>query len=145
MKFAELHAGRVLELGACKVSAPDILEFARRYDPQPFHVDEVAARATRWQGLIASGFHTCSLAMRMVSDQILQGSESMGSPGLDYVKWPNPVRAGDDLHLQVHILEASVSKSGRVGIVRWQWQMRNQHGVAVLDLAATSLFSIAKA
>ena len=144
MKFAELHAGRVIDLGMAEVTAREIVEFASRYDPQPFHIDEAAARASRWHGLIASGFHTCSIAMGMVVEHILKDSESMGSPGLDYVKWPNPVRAGDTLRMQVHVLESSVSKSGRVGVIRWQWLMRNAQDAVVLDITATSLFSLAK-
>src|SRR5262245_30155594 len=142
MKFAELHADQILEVGACKVTAAEIIEFANRYDPQPFHIDAAAAQASRWRGLIASGWHTCSIAMRMVVDHVLKDSESMGSPGLEYLKWPNPVRAGDELRMRLHVLETSLSKSGRVGIVRWQWTLLNQNDAPVLDLIATSLFSL---
>src|SRR5262245_22569506 len=124
MKFAELCVGRILDLDPCTVTESDIIEFARRYDPQPFHTDVDAALGTRWQGLIASGFHTCSLAMRMVADHLLRESDSMGSPGLEYLRWPNPVRAGDVLHLRVEVLDTKISSSGRVGIVRWRWLMR---------------------
>jgi acyl dehydratase len=142
MRFAELHAGQVLEIGDYTVTEQDIIEFARQFDPQPFHVDKAAAQATRWQGLISSGFHTCSIAMRMVVDHILRDSESIGSPGLDYVKWPNPVRGGDRLRMRVHVLEARPSKSNRVGVVRWEWHMLNQHDQPVLEIAAVSLFAL---
>jgi len=142
MKFGELHADQVLEFGACEVTEAEITEFATRYDPQPFHIDTAAAQASRWRGLIASGWHTCSIAMRMMVDHVLSGSESMGSPGLEYLKWPNPVRAGDELRMRLHVLETSVSKSGRVGVVRWQWTLLNQNDAPVLDLIATSLFSL---
>jgi acyl dehydratase len=142
MRFRELHTGRVLELGAHLVTESEIVEFARRYDPQPFHVDRETAARSRWGGLIASGFQTCSLAMRMVAETILNGSESMGSPGLEYLKWPNPVRPGDRLAMRVEVLESSVSKSGRVGVVRWRWLMRSQSDEPVLVLVATSLFCL---
>jgi acyl dehydratase len=143
MKFAELQAGQVLEFGAYIVTEEEVTEFATRYDPQPFHIDAVAAQASRWRGLIASGWHTCSIAMRMVVDHVLAGSESMGSPGVDYLKWLKPVRVGDELRMRLHVLESSVSKSGRVGVVRWQWLLLNQHKAPVLELVATSLFSLA--
>lgn len=142
MKFAELQAGTTLEIGAHEVTEREILDFAQRYDPQPFHVDAEAARASRWQGLIASGFHTCALAMSLMVEHVLRDSESIGSPGLDYVKWPHPVRGGDTLRLRVNVLETTHSSSGRMGVVRWQWLLVNQNDRVVLDLAATSLFTL---
>ena len=82
MKFSDFREGLVLEFGSYTVSAAEIVEFATRYDPQPFHVDAAAAATTRWGGIIASGFHTCSMAMRLMVDNVLLGSESSGSPGL---------------------------------------------------------------
>ena len=142
MRFAELHPGQILEFGAEEVTEEQIVDYARRFDPQPFHVDIEAARASRWQGLIASGFHTCSIAMAMINAHILRGSESIGSPGLDYLKWPNPVRGGDRLRMRVTVLEVSRSKTGRMGVVRWQWLLLNQRDQIVLDLVATSLFGL---
>lgn len=142
MKFADLHAGQSLAFGAHEVSEAEIVEYATRFDPQPFHINADAARESRWQGLIASGFHTCAIAMRLVADHVLQGSESMGSPGLDYLKWPRPVRGGDRLRMRVEVLETSRSKSGRVGAVRWRWLLLNQADDIVLDLVVTSLFSL---
>ena len=95
MRFAELTAGRVIQLGPASLSEQEIIAFARAYDPQWFHTDPVRAAASEWQGLIASGWQTCGVAMRLVCDHILAGSESFGSPGLAYLKWENPVRAGD--------------------------------------------------
>jgi acyl dehydratase len=142
MRFAELHGGQELEFGSVMVDEHDIIEFATRYDPQPFHVDPVAAAASRWRGVIASGFHTCSIAMRMIVDHVLSGSESCGSPGIEYVRWPNPVCPGDQLRMRVHVLQADRSKSGRMGVVRWQWLLLNQTDQTVLDLVVTSLFSL---
>jgi acyl dehydratase len=142
MKYRDLYAGQALEFGAHAVTEDEIVEFGLRYDPQPFHVDKEAAARSRWGALIASGFQTCGIAMRMVAEHVLAGSESIGSPGLEYLKWPNPVRAGDRLRMRVQVLESSVSKSGRMGVVRWQWLMLNQRDDPVLDLACTSLFAL---
>ena len=142
MKYSELVAGRVITCNPYTLSEQEILEFARQFDPQPFHIDKEQALQTRWKGLIASGFHTCAIAMRMVAAEVLPGSGSMGSPGLDYVKWPHPVRPGDTLTLKVNILESKRSNSGNVGVIHWQWQLFNQDEIVVLDLAATSLFTL---
>lgn len=143
MKFAEIYPGQVIETGEYKVTEEEIVEFARKYDPQSFHIDKSAAEETRWGGLISSGFHTCSMGMRLVVDHILKDSESMGSPGLDYVKWIHPVRPGDRLRVKVRVVDVQPSKSGRVGVVRWEWHMFNQDDQPVMELAAVSLFTLA--
>jgi acyl dehydratase len=142
VKFSEFSVGQVITAGPHTVDESSIMEFAAQFDPQPFHADKAAAHAGHWHGLIASGFHTCSIAMRLVVDHILRDSESYASPGLEYVKWPAPVRPGDSLSLKVQVLEVRRSRSGDYGIVRWQWLMSNQRGDMVLDLVATSLFGI---
>ena len=143
MKFAEFHAGQVIEAGPYLVSEQEVLEFARAYDPQWFHTDPDAARQGPFQGLIASGWHTCGIAMRLLADVALKGSESFASPGLDYVKWKHPVRPGDQLSVRATVLETRRSKSqGKLGILRWRWQLFNAHGTEVLDLEATSLFDL---
>ena len=142
MKYAELTLGRVVTSGSYAVTEEEIIEFARHYDPQPFHVDKEQAARTRWNGLIASGFHTCAIAMRLFTTAVLLDSESIGSPGLDYVNWPHPVRPGDVLTLKATVVEARPSKSGKVGVVKMHWQLFNQNGAVVLDLSATSLFNL---
>lgn len=143
MKFAEFFAGQVIELGPHELSKQDILQFAVAYDPQWFHTDEAAADQGPFGGLIASGWHTCALAMRLAADGVLKGSESFASPGLAYIKWPHPVRPGDRLALRITVLDVRRSKSQPgLGIVRWRWQMFNQRQVEVLDLEATSLFKL---
>ena len=143
MRFAELTVGRVLECGPVSLSERDILDFARTYDPQWFHTDPGRAAAGPWQGLIASGWQTCCVAMRLVCDEILAGSESFGSPGLAYLRWESPVRAGDALRVAVEVLENRIAKSKpTLGILRWRWRMTNQRGEPVLDLEATSLFEL---
>jgi acyl dehydratase len=143
MKFAELQPGRRIEAGPTRVLATEIIDFARKFDNQWFHTDPMRAESGAWNGLIASGFHTCAIAMQMVAETILQGSESYASPGLAYVKWPHPVRPNDLLNLHVEVLEAKVSTSKPwLGVIRWRWQLVNQDAVVVLDLEATSLFNL---
>jgi acyl dehydratase len=142
MKFEDFSVDQVLEFGDHTVTESEILEFAEQYDPQPFHIDREFAARSRWGGLICSGFQTCGFAMRMVADHVLKGSESIGSPGLEYVKWPNPVRAGDQLRMRLHVHETRVSGSCRYGIVKWHWLMLNQLDQPVLDLVAVSMFEI---
>ncbi|WP_459615193.1 MaoC family dehydratase [Bordetella sp. 2513F-2] len=144
MKFAELREGMVIQGGPVVVTEQEILEFARKYDPQWFHTDVQRAQEGRWGGLIASGWHTCALAMRMAVDAILHDSESFGSPGLGEVRWRVPVRPGDTLRLEarVHAVRASSSRED-LGIVTWAWIVLNQHNEAVLELDATSLFDLA--
>ena len=143
MKWAEFHAGQVLEAGPHEVSEAELLTFARDWDPQWFHVDAEAARHGRFHGLIASGWHTCAIAMKLAVQRALAGSESFASPGLAYVKWPHPVRAGDRLVLRATVIEPRVSASRpTLGILRWRWQLHNQHGAEVLDLEANSLFDL---
>lgn len=143
MKFADLSTGRRIVLGPIEVEAPEIIGFASRYDDQWFHTDPEQAGQGPFGGLIASGWHTCALAMQLVSRGILAGSESYASPGLSYVRWPRPVRPGDRLTLEVLVLEARVSASRPwLGLIRWQWTMQNQCGEQVLDLEATSMFKI---
>ena len=142
MNFAEFHAGQVLTQGPVRVTEADIVAFAKAYDPQWFHTDPARADAGRWQGLIASGWHTCSIAMRLVCEGPLSGSESIGSPGLAYLKWPAPVRPGDELMLEANVLETRTSRSGRVGSLRWRWQLFNQRREEVLDTEVTSLFEL---
>lgn len=143
MRFAEITEGRRFTLGPVTVDEQEIIEFARQYDTQWFHTDPQEAAKGPFKGLIASGWHTCALAMQLVSRGILAGSESYASPGLTYVRWPAPVRPGDTLTLEVVVHESRVSETKRdLGIVRWQWTILNQRGEQVLDLEATSMFKL---
>jgi acyl dehydratase len=146
MTFDEFHPGQRLTYGPATISEAEILAFANAYDPQWFHADVERARAGRWKGLIASGWHTCSIAMRLVVDGALRGSESFGSPGLEYLKWLAPVRPGDALTVHAEVLDARRSeRNATLGVLRWRWQLVNEAGAAVLDLVATSLFDLAQA
>jgi len=143
MKFAEFQTGQVLDAGPYAVSEAEVLNFAQQWDPQWFHTNPEAAAQGPFEGLIASGWHTCGIAMRLAADAFLAGSESYASPGLAYVKWPHPVRPNDVLRLRVTVLERRVSqKNSSLGILRWRWQLRNAAETEVLDLEATSLFKL---
>lgn len=143
MRFAEFHPGQLIEAGPHELTAEEILAFARAYDPQWFHTDPVAAEAGRFGGLIASGWHTCGIAMRLVAEAALRGSESFASPGLQYVKWPHPVRPGDRLSLRAEVIEVRTARrQADLGILRWRWRLFNQRKIEVLDLEATSLFDL---
>lgn len=143
MRFADFHAGQEIVGGPRVVTEQDILAFAQSFDPQAFHLDAGVANAGPFNGLISSGWHTCSIAMRLVVDAALIGSESSGSPGLAYVRWPHPVRPGDALSLRATVLETRrSSRQPTLGILRWRWQLFNKERIEVLDLEATSFFDL---
>ena len=138
--FEDYAEGRVLEFGNTLVDRDELLEFAHRWDPQPFHTDPAAAAASVFGGLIASGFHTCAMMMRMLADHFLDPVSSLGSPGLDELRWRLPVRPGDRLRLKVTIVEArpSRSKPDR-GMVTSRLVMLNQDDAEVMTLTAMIL------
>lgn len=139
--FEDFTQGMEIELGQRHVTEKEIIAFATDFDPQPFHVDHAAAEQTIFKGVIASGWHTCSMMMRLVVDNLLKHSSSMGSPGLDSIRWIKPVRAGDTLSLtyQVKEVRASASKPDR-GIVISVWSVRNQHGDVVTTVEGMGMF-----
>ncbi|QXL84394.1 MaoC family dehydratase [Comamonas sp. NLF-1-9] len=141
MKFAEYEVGQVLHAGPASVSEEEILAFARQWDPQWFHTRPEAAASGPFNGLIASGWHTCCIAMRLAVDAFLADSESYVSPGLENIRWLQPVRPGDTLRLAITVADKRISKSG-LGVLRWDWALSNQEGREVLTLAATNLFRL---
>ena len=146
MKFADFRPEQTIVHGPAHITESEIIAFARAYDPQWFHTDPGRAANSRWQGLIASGWHSCAIAMRLAIEAALDDSESFGSPGLEYLKWLEPVRPGDALTLHAHVLDVRRSnKQPDLGILRWRWRLLNQRDVAVLELVATSLFDLARA
>ena len=143
MKFAEFHAGQRIEAGPYAVTEAQVQQFAEAHDPQWFHTDPAAAATGRFGGLIASGWHTCAIAMRLIANGALQGSESFASPGVAQVRWPHPVRPGDSLRLRATVTEARRSSTRpALGVVNWRWQLFKGQGSEVLDLRATSLFDL---
>lgn len=139
--FEDFFAGQEIDLGERFVSEEEIVAFARAYDPQPFHVDREAAGASIYGGVIASGWHTCSMMMRMVVDGLMCAASSMGSPGLDGVRWLRPVRAGDTLRVRylTTAVKASASKPER-GVVWSKWTATNQHGEEVCTIEGMGMF-----
>jgi len=143
MKFAQFHVGQVIEAGPYTITEAEILQFASAYDPQWFHTDPEAAREGPFGGLIASGWHTCGIAMRLVAEHVLRDSESFASPGVSDVRWPHPVRPGDFLSLRLTVNEVRRSaKRPELGIVQWSWRMRTQEDRTVLELEGTSMFNL---
>jgi acyl dehydratase len=137
--FEDYREGETIAFGDRTVTAEEIIAFAREYDPQSFHLSEEGGRATPYGGLIASGWHTAALTMRMLVDHVLT-RHGLGSPGLDELRWLAPVRPGDRLRWQVTVLEArrSRSKPDR-GIVRQRVEAFNQRGEQVLSWTAAGL------
>jgi acyl dehydratase len=139
--WEDLQPGQVLDLGCITPTREEIIAFATQFDPQPFHLDDEAAKASVFGGLCASGWHTCAMAMRLMVTNFLQTAASLGSPGLENVKWMKPVFPGDTLRLQHHILESRPMRSRPdVGLVRTHWEMFNQHGDQVLHMEGWGMF-----
>jgi acyl dehydratase len=139
--FEDFPPGDVRESPARAVTREQILAFAREFDPQPFHIDEAAAKTTIYGGLIASGWHTVAIYMRLMWEAFLKDTASLGSPGVDEVRWLKPVRPGDTLRARFTVLEAipSRSKPDR-GVVRSLSEVLNQHGEVVMTLRGLGLF-----
>jgi acyl dehydratase len=139
--YEDLVVGRVMEYGKHLVTREEVLRFATEFDPQPFHVDDEAAERSLFGGLSASGWHTCAMCMRMMCDAYLLDSTSLGSPGIDNIKWLSPVKPGDTLRVRMTVLEARPSKSRpTVGLVKSAWEVLNQHGQAVMTMEGWGLF-----
>ena len=132
--FEDHLPGSVQVMGSVKVTEEEIIAFAKRYDPQVFHIDPVGAKETMFGGLVASGWHTAALAMRMIVDHYLSHVASLGSPGVDELRWLKPVRPGNRLSLRVSILEArrSRTKTDR-GIVRSLVEVMDQEHEVVMS------------
>jgi acyl dehydratase len=138
--FEDYLPAAVYEYGYLTVTEAEILEFARRFDPQPMHTDPGFAATGPFGGLIASGWHTASMMMRLFADHYLSRVASLASPGIDELRWPAPVRPGDQLRLRAATVEArpSRSKPDR-GLVRTRGELINQDDRVVLDLVAMNL------
>jgi acyl dehydratase len=138
--YEDYAEGAVFEGGPISVDEAEVLAFARRYDPQPFHVDAVAATRSMYGGIIASGWHTAAMTMRVLVDGYLSSVASLGSPGVDELRWILPVRPGDTLRVRITVIEArrSRSKPDR-GIVRTLIETRNQRDELVFSMKAMNL------
>jgi acyl dehydratase len=137
LHFEDYAAGQVIDLGTYAVTAAEIREFASEFDPLPFHLDEAAARASLLGGLAASGWHVCSMLMRMIADSWLNKSASMGSNGVSEVKWLKPVFAGETLSGRVTIVSKRVSsRRPEMGIFECLFELFNQEGVKKTEMTA---------
>lgn len=139
--FDDFRAGEVFEFGDCLVEQADIVGFARQFDPQPFHIDAEAATRSVYGGLIASGWHTAALMMRMMVDHFIPPASSMGSAGMDELRWLKPVRPGDRLRVRLTVtaVKPSVSRPDR-GVVHQQVTVLNQRDEAVMTCHGTGMY-----
>ncbi|MCX7168844.1 MAG: MaoC family dehydratase, partial [Proteobacteria bacterium] len=140
--FEDYSPGAVYESGTITVSAEEIIDFGQQFDPQDFHTDLDAAAKSRFGGLIASGWHTCSMMMRLFCDHHLSKNASLSSPGVDVLRWLAPVRPGDNLQLRVTVVEVrrSVSKPDR-GLIKSGIEVLNQKREGVMTMTAMNLIT----
>ncbi|WP_454720634.1 MULTISPECIES: MaoC family dehydratase [Cupriavidus] len=139
--FEDFTVGSKRDLGSHLVTEEEILAFARQYDPQPFHIDKAAAQNSIYKGLISSGWMTCSIMMRLLVDSMTSKAASMGSPGVDEIRWLKPVYAGDTLSVALVVLDAraSTSKPDR-GVIHTQWEATNQRGELVCTVKGMGMY-----
>ena len=143
LSFEDMEIGTTFEVGQHTFTRDEIVAFAEQFDPQPFHVDDAAAAASPFGTLIASGWHTCSVMMGLLVRNAFAGSTSMGSPGIDEIRWLKPVRVGDTIRMTNSILDKRVSSSKPDrGIVSTQWEGINQHGETVIIVRSKGLFGL---
>jgi acyl dehydratase len=138
--FEDYVPGSTFEYGSITVSLEEIIEFAKRFDPQPIHIDPEAAKRGPFRGLIASGWHTASVMMRLLADHFISHVAGVASPGVDEIRWLIPVRPGDNLSIRVTVLETkrSRSKPDR-GVVHSLVEVLNQKGEIVMTLKPMSI------
>jgi acyl dehydratase len=139
--WEDYKVGEIIELGSRPITEAEVLAFARKYDPQPFHTDPEAARRSIFGGLIASGWHTCALLMRLSVDAARRDeAAATGSPGLDSCRWLKPVRPGDVLSGRTEVLETWPSRSKPIGFIRRRNDLVNQHGEVVVSVVGTTMY-----
>ena len=140
--FEDYVPGSIFEYGEVRVEEAEILEFARRFDPQDMHVDPEKAASGRFGGLIASGWHTGAMMMRLLADKFLPKNASLASPGIDELRWLQPVRPGDVLRIRVSVLEATRSRSRPDrGMVRTLIEVMNQRGEVTMSLKPMNIIA----
>ena len=139
--WEDFPVGNVREFGAMPVTRDAVIAFAQQFDPQPFHVDDDAAAAALFGRLSASGWHTCAMAMRMMCDDYLLESSSLGSPGIDNLRWTQPVYPGDTLSVRLTVLETRpMASRPSVGLVSSKWEVLNQQREVVLTMQGWGMF-----
>jgi acyl dehydratase len=141
--WEDFSVGRVMTLGSTLVTREATLAFARQFDPQPFHLDDAAAEASLFKRLSASGWHTCAMTMRLMCDGYMNDSASLGSPGIDELRWLKPVCPGDTISAEMTVLEARVMNSKpHVGLVLSRWRVFNQDGDDVMTMQGWGMFAL---
>lgn len=139
--WEDFPAGSIREFGAKAVTREAVLAFAAEFDPQPFHLDDEAAGASLFGRLSASGWHTAAMTMRMICDDHLLDAASLGSPGIDSLRWTRPVYPGDTLSVRLEVLEARpMGSRPEVGLVRQRWQVLNQQREEVMTMEGWGMF-----
>lgn len=139
-RFEDYVPGGIYEYGAITLDEADIIDFGRRWDPQSFHVNPQAAAEGPFHGLIASGWQTCAVMMRLFAEHYLSHTASLGAPGVDELRWLRPVRPGDELHLRVTVLDARRSRSQTDrGLVRTLAELRDPAGDPVFRCVVMNL------
>ncbi len=138
--FEDFRVGEKIHTKEKTLSAEEIIEFAELYDPQPFHIDEIAAAESPYGGIIASGFHTIGTSFRLFIDTGVIGTTGMGSPGMDSIRWVKPVRPGDTLRVEAEVIETRASRSEpERGIVLMDFMTFNQDNELVLSIRSVNL------
>jgi acyl dehydratase len=143
LSYEDMEVGKTYDVGQHTFTRQEIVHFAEQFDPQPFHVNDAGAAASPYGTLIASGWHTCSVMMGMLVRNVLSGSTSMGSPGIDDLRWLKPVRVGDTIRMTNSVLDKriSASKPDR-GIVSTEWRGINQDGELVITVRTKAIFGL---
>jgi acyl dehydratase len=139
--FEDLEIGRETEFGRYEVTREEVLDFARKYDPQPFHLSDEAAAKTHFGRLAASGWHTCAMTMAVIARRVMDEEQAgLGSPGVDELRWLKPVYPGDTLIVKGRILEKTPSRSKPdIGSFRTQTEVTNQDGIPVMRFTSIVL------
>jgi acyl dehydratase len=139
--FEDFEIGEIIEIGSKKVTKEEIITFARAFDPQPFHISEAKANDSIFGGLVASGWHTCAVFMRLYVDNFLTKTISLGSPGVDNIRWLKPVFPNDTISGRITVLETQSSHNRpNVGILKIKSEMFNQNGEVVMRIEGTGFF-----
>ena len=140
--FEDFALGDVRDIEGPVVTKEEIIEFASRFDPQYYHVDEAAAEHSPYGGLIASGWHTVCLCMRVMCDRYLLNAATLGSPGMEHIRWLHPVRPGDRLRIKLTVLEAKISRTKPDrGSILHGWEVFNQDNRLVMTMEGYGIFS----
>ncbi len=139
--FESMAVGQIQNFGAYEVTETEVIEFAKKYDPQFFHLDREAAKHSLFGGLCASGWHTCAMTMSMMVENMDKTGCSLGSPGVDDLRWIKPVYPGDILSVSMEVLETRPSKSRpNIGFVTSKVTVSNQHKIAVMEFISKGIF-----